>query len=74
MASTDALQRRLDMYFNRSQENVKNTALNAATSLSQEDMHAFVASMNGMSVAMTTVNQQTMVQHNLAKAIIDALP
>jgi hypothetical protein len=37
-------------------------------------MHSFVTSMNGMSVAVNAATQQTAAHHNLAKAIIDAMP
>jgi hypothetical protein len=74
MSSSDSVQRRLDTYFTRAQDNVNTAALNAASSQSMDDMHAFIASMNGMSVAMTAATQQTTSEHNLAKAIIDAMP
>ncbi|MFT0182971.1 MULTISPECIES: type III secretion protein [Pseudomonas] len=74
MPSLDATQHRLDAYFQRAQANIDTAALNAANSYSLEDMRTFVQSMNGMSMAMTAVTQQTSIQHNLAKAIIDAMP
>ncbi|MFB4391335.1 MULTISPECIES: hypothetical protein [unclassified Pseudomonas] len=74
MSSIDALQRRLDTYFQRATDNVNNAALNAAQTQSLDDLHTFHASMNGMSVAVTAATQQTSAHHNLAKAIIDAMP
>lgn len=74
MSSADAIQRRLDTYFHRASDNVNNAAMNAAQSQSLDDMHAFFTSMNGMSVAVTAATQQTTAQHNLAKAILDAMP
>ncbi|EJK98939.1 MULTISPECIES: type III secretion protein [Pseudomonas] len=74
MSSTDAVQRRLDTYFQRATDNVNDAAMNAADTQSLDDMHAFVTSMNGMSVAVNAATQQTTAHHNLAKAIIDAMP
>jgi hypothetical protein len=74
MSSIDALQRRLDTYFQRATDNVNNAAINAAESQSLDDMHSFFTSMNGMSVAVNAATQQTTAHHNLAKAIIDAMP
>ncbi|MCW1245930.1 type III secretion protein HrpF [Pseudomonas sp. SAICEU22] len=74
MSSIDALQRRLDTYFQRATDNVNNAAMNAAESQSLDDMHSFFTSMNGMSVAVNAATQQTTAHHNLAKAIIDAMP
>ncbi|BBH36042.1 type III secretion protein [Pseudomonas sp. St290] len=74
MSSADAVQRRLDTYFQRATDNVNNAAMNAAETQSLDDMHSFLTSMNGMSVAVNAATQQTTAHHNLAKAIIDAMP
>ncbi|MHA6494950.1 serine kinase [Pseudomonas borbori] len=73
MPSADAVQRRLDTRFDQAQTQLDQIAMNA-DGYSLDDMHSFVAAMRQMSTASYAVNQETAIKHNLAKAIVDAMP
>jgi hypothetical protein len=73
MPSFEAVQRRLDTRFDQAQDNLDDIALNAE-GYSLDDMHSFVEAMRQVSAASYAVNQETVIKHNLAKAIVDAMP
>lgn len=73
MPSFQAVQHRLDTRFYQAQDNLDDIAMNTE-GYSLEDMHSFVEAMRQMAGASYAVNQETMIKHNLAKTIIDAMP
>ncbi len=74
MTSLDAIRRRLDTQFVRSEQNINKLALRTIDNgASLDDIHAFNTAMRQNSVASYCVNQEMQVKHNLAKAIINEI-
>lgn len=72
MFSSDALRRRLDNNFEYAQKRLDNTALDM-DAFSLDDMHAFNSAIRQSSTASWAANQEIVVKHNLAKAIINEI-
>ncbi|MFP8968072.1 serine kinase [Pokkaliibacter sp. CJK22405] len=72
MASVDAIQRRLDTQFDRSQKNMDDLVTNL-DGASLDDIYAFNSAMRQNANASWAVNQEVTVKHNLAKAILNGI-
>ncbi|MBT2298553.1 type III secretion protein HrpF [Pseudomonas fluorescens] len=72
MLSPDALRRRLDHNFEQSQNDLDSAALDL-DAFSPQDWHAFNAAIRQSSTASWAANQEIVVKHNLAKAIINEI-
>nr|AAT96356.1 HrpF [Pseudomonas viridiflava] len=72
MLSSDALRRRLDSNFENAQQDLDSAALNM-DAFSPEDWHAFNSAIRQSSTASWAANQEIVVKHNLAKAIINEI-
>jgi len=73
MSSVSPLQRRLDSQFERAQNQLDETTLNASDGYSQEDSFAFFEASMGLSSASWAATQELTVKHGLAKAIINEI-
>lgn len=72
MFSSDALRRRLDNNFEHAQKGLDAAALDM-DAFSLDDMHAFNSAIRQSSTASWAANQEIVVKHNLAKAIINEI-
>nr|BAG49614.1 HrpF [Pseudomonas viridiflava] len=72
MLSSDALRRRLDSNFENAQQDPDSAALNM-DAFSPEDCHAFNSAIRQSSTASWAANQEIVVKHNLAEAIINEI-
>ncbi|RMQ45845.1 HrpF [Pseudomonas cichorii] len=72
MLSSDALRRRLDNNFENAQQDLDSAAL-SLDAFSPDDWHAFNSAIRQSSTASWAVNQEIVVKHNLAKAIINEI-
>lgn len=72
MLSSDALRRRLDANFEHAQKDLDTAALNL-DAFSPDDWHAFNSAMRQASTASWAANQEIVVKHNLAKAILNEI-
>ena len=72
MLSSDALRRRLDSNFENAQQDLDSAALNM-DAFSPEVWHAFNSAIRQSSTASWAANQEIVVKHNLAKAIINEI-
>ncbi|WP_367144259.1 type III secretion protein HrpF [Pantoea stewartii] len=73
MSSVSPLQRRLDSQFERAQNQLDETTLNASDGYSQADSFAFFEASMGLSSASWAATQELTVKHGLAKAIINEI-
>ncbi|WHU82322.1 serine kinase (plasmid) [Pantoea agglomerans pv. betae] len=73
MSSLSPLQRRLDSLFERAQNQLDETTLNASDGYSQADSFAFFEASMGLSSASWAATQEITVKHGLAKAIINEI-
>ncbi|WHU90654.1 type III secretion protein HrpF [Pantoea agglomerans] len=73
MSSLSPLQRRLDSQFERAQNQLDETTLNASDGYSQADSFAFFEASMGLSSASWAATQEITVKHGLAKAIINEI-
>ncbi|TSH78315.1 type III secretion protein HrpF [Pantoea sp. paga] len=73
MSSLSPLQRRLDSQFERAQNQLDETTLNASDGYSQADSFAFFEASMGLSSASWAATQELTVKHGLAKAIINEI-
>lgn len=72
MLSSDALRRRLDNNFENTQKDLDSAAM-SLDAFSPDDWHAFNSAIRQSSTASWAVNQEIVVKHNLAKAIINEI-
>lgn len=72
MLSSDALRRRLDNNFAEAQNSLDTAAVNM-DAFSPDDWHAFNSAIRQSSTASWAANQEIVVKHNLAKAIINEI-
>lgn len=72
MPSYDALRRRLDNNFEQAQKDLNTAALDL-DAFSPDDWHAFNSAIRQSSTASWAANQEIVVKHNLAKAIINEI-
>ena len=72
MLSSDALRRRLDNNFEHAQKGLDSAAMNM-DAFSQDDWHAFNSAMRQSATASWGANQEIVVKHNLAKAILNEI-
>ncbi|MGE8187528.1 serine kinase [Pseudomonas sp. NPDC086278] len=72
MISADALRRRLDNNFEQAQKDLGTAATNM-DAFSPDDWHAFNSAIRQSSTASWAANQEIVVKHNLAKAIINEI-
>ncbi|MGN7738564.1 serine kinase [Pseudomonas sp. 22526] len=74
MFSSEALRRRLDNNFEHAQKGLDAAALGMdMEAFSLDDMHAFNSAIRQSSTASWAANQEIVVKHNLAKAIINEI-
>ncbi|MBU3057505.1 MULTISPECIES: serine kinase [Pseudomonas] len=71
--SFDRVQRRLDSVFQRSQTQLDQAAVQAAEGASLEDISAFTDAMMQHSRANWAVSRVGVLEHNLAKAILNEI-
>ncbi|SDT99646.1 type III secretion protein HrpF [Pseudomonas yamanorum] len=71
-----ATQRAIDRRFERNYEDNQRIALEASNDgmVTLQDMADFLISTQNLSSSTFAVNQHVRIQHNLTKAIIDAIP
>ncbi|EJL95507.1 hypothetical protein AB7M22_002614 [Pseudomonas sp. ADAK2 TE3594] len=72
MFSLEAIRHRLDSNFERTQQQLDKSAVEM-DGLSPDDWHAFNTAMRQTSTASWAANQEVVVKHNLAKAIINEI-
>jgi hypothetical protein len=73
MSSLSPLEHRLDNQFERAQNQLDDTTLNASDGYSQADSFAFFEASMGLSSASWAATQEVTVKHGLAKAIINEI-
>ena len=72
MPSVESVRHRLDMQFERTQNNMYKLVTNLDNA-SLDDIYAFNSAMRQNATASWAVNQELQVKHNLAKAIINEI-
>ncbi|MCA2018849.1 type III secretion protein HrpF [Vibrio tritonius] len=72
MPSVESVRHRLDMQFERTQNNMDKLVTNLDNA-SLDDIYAFNSAMRQNATASWAVNQELQVKHNLAKAIINEI-